>query len=377
MNHDPDPALEPRRQRILAVDDSRTALLLVSGILEEAGFEVVTADGGRQALALFPEVRPDLVLLDVLMPELDGMEVCRRIRALEGGRDVPVLFLTSDERPGTQVEAMRAEVDDLILKNVLQRELLIRVNSLLRLRQAQVALRAERDQLRLSQAQREMYFHFIVHDLKTPIQSIQLATELIDVLRMTPEDLGKPVELIQAAVKDLAWMVQDLLDIHNAQSGALVLVKQPVSVGALCRLCAGEIRPHLDRAGQVLSEDLPVALEVPGDEGLLRRALLNLLMNAVKYGGRDGRISLDARSGPEGAVIRVADQGPGIPAEARERIFEPFVRLERDLALTRKSSGLGLAFCRAVAQAHGGRVWVEDNEPKGARFCLELPLAVP
>jgi signal transduction histidine kinase len=154
-------------------------------------------------------------------------------------------------------------------------------------------------------------------------------------------------------------------------------VKQPVSVGAFCRLCAGEIRPHLDRAGQVLSEDLPVALEVPGDEGLLRRALLNLLMNAVKYGGRDGRISLDARSGPEGAVIRVADQGPGIPAEARERIFEPFVRLERDLALTRKSSGLGLAFCRAVAQAHGGRVWVEDNEPKGARFCLELPLAVP
>lgn len=363
--------------KILVVDDSSTALLVIAGVLDGAGFGVVTARGGIEGLRAYAEHQPDLVILDIMMPEPDGLEVCRRIRALDSGREVPILFLTADERPETQDQAIQAEGDDLIFKQAIKRELVIRVRSLLRLRCLQKELKIERDALRESQRQKELLNRFIVHDLKSPLQTILLATELLDEQLQSGDQCGELTAMIREGGRTMVRMVQDLLDLGLSESGDLILHLETIQLAALGLDCEREMKVKLGRNGQSLAVDIPPGLTWVGDTDLLRRCLLNLLGNASKYGLRGGRIELGMQDCDNRLLVRVRDQGPGIPDDMKVRIFDPFVRLDRDSSQARISSGLGLAFCRAVTEAHQGRIWVEDNQPRGSVFCMELPGSLP
>lgn len=360
---------------ILVVDDSATARFVIQDVLTSAGFHVITASGGEEGLRTYAEQRPDLVILDIRMPDLDGLEVCRRIRAGETGREVPILFLTADERPETQDLAIQAEGDDLILKQALKRELAIRVRSLLRLRGLQKELQSERDALKEAQHQKAMLTRFIVHDLKTPLQAILLSSDLLEEQIRSGEPWEPLTDVIREGGRTMIRMVQDILDIEQLESGKLLLRPEPIHLAALAMECERDLRSQLDRNQQTLAMTIPSDLRWTGDANLLQRCLLNLLGNASKYGPRGAQIDLVIRKVDQAIQVRVLDQGQGIPDTMKARIFDPFVRLERDARQARVSSGLGLTFCRVIAEAHRGRIWVEDNLPAGAAFCMELPLA--
>jgi signal transduction histidine kinase len=359
------------RGRILVVDDHGTTLALLQSVLETGGFQVKTASGGQEALELFPSCDPDLVILDVLMPGMDGLEVCRRLRKTEKGQELPILFLTADARRETQLAAIEAGGDDLLHKPSCHSELLIRVRSLLRIRHLQTELRQERDQLRELQKQRELLQHFLVHDLRSLLQTVLVSAEM---LTETPGGATEAhASRILESVHTMRRMTQDLLDIAMFESGKLQLEVSRFSLKPSAEQWLEEVRPQSERKQQRILLEVPEGLMLTGDPELLRRCILNLLGNAAKYGPRGGETVLQAKRLGTSVRIQIQDQGPGIPEAMRERVFDPFVRLARDADQARASSGLGLAFCRAVAQVHGGRIWVEPNEPNGAVFCLELP----
>jgi signal transduction histidine kinase len=243
------------------------------------------------------------------------------------------------------------------------------------LRKAQEeAQRANQQLLEMQKRQAELSA-FIVHDLKSPLTGI-LGNADVLLERRIPESAARGcLNDIRESARSLHRMVLDLLDVHLGEDGALMLERGQVNLGELC----DEVRSVM--AGRVAEtrQELQIGRElsafaVHADRELLRRVLQNLIDNGAKYGPPQGTIRIEARAHTTQAVlVRVRDEGPGVPPALRQRIFEKYAHLECDSLRHRDSRGLGLRFCEMVVTLHGGRIWVEDNEPRGAAFCVLLP----
>jgi two-component system, sensor histidine kinase and response regulator len=359
--------------RILVVDDEAITRRSLRAMLEFSHYQVAGAEGGEQALELLVSFKPDLLLLDIHMPGMDGLEVCRRIRALPNGELLPIIFLTSDERPEIHAQALRVKGDDFLRKPIHSAELIIRIRSLLRLKRLQAEVQAERDSLLDLQKQREQLFEFIVHDLKNPLSAIQMGLELLG-----ERDDNSPAALNQLhRLRDTAHymgrMIQNILDIGRAEQLGLELHRTQISLSGWLPRVLKEVESLAQSRSHQLSWDCPSDLSIHADQEFLQRLLLNVLDNALKYSPSGSHTEIVARSAENGVRLEVRDQGEGIPKYMRERIFGKFVRLDDGGPDLRSGSGLGLAFCRLVAEAHQGRIWVEDNTPKGSVFVLEIP----
>lgn len=230
-------------------------------------------------------------------------------------------------------------------------------------------------ELRRIQRLKDELSAFIVHDLKNPLAAIIGTTQLMALDQKDPR-LLEDLETIQASAYRVNRMVLNLLDSQMAEDGALEPNMSEIELADLLAdvedAAVGRIGVR-DR-GRVVVGDVE-GLAVRADRELLFRTLMNLVDNCVKYGPEDGRIWIEAtpRDG-DTILFAIQDEGPGVPERLRERIFDKYTKVERtDGYQSKDSRGLGLRFCRVVADAHGGRIWVEDAEPKGARFCLELP----
>lgn len=242
------------------------------------------------------------------------------------------------------------------------------------LRRARDELQKANDELRETQRLKEELTAFIVHDLKSPLTSVMaLASMLESSDELDPDQIREDAADISEGAARMHRMVLDLLDVQIGENGALELEREDVPVSDLLEEVADAVR---SRAPGVEVQTAPEApLRVNADRRLLFRVVTNLVDNCIKYGPAGGRISLAAAALGDALVeISVQDEGPGVPDDLRERIFDKYAQLERGRQhRSFDSRGLGLRFCRVVAEAHGGRIWVEDGEPVGARFCLLLP----
>jgi two-component system, sensor histidine kinase and response regulator len=359
--------------RILVVDDDALARRSLRAMLERSYYVVETVESGPEALALLTTYQPDLILLDIQMPGMDGLEVCRRIRVLPDGDLLPIIFLTGDERLDLHAEALRAKGDDFLRKPIRSAELIIRVRSLMRLKRLQAEVLAERDNLLDLQKQREQLFEFIVHDLKNPLSAIQMGLELLD----TGDAIGAAPQIQVHRLRDTARymgrMIQDILDIGRAEQVGLELRRTRFDLATWLSGLQQEVESQAQSRHHRLSWECPEGLEVEADPEFLKRLLLNLIDNALKYSPAGSHTRIVAQSEGRGVRLEVRDQGEGIPEAMREQIFGKFVRLDERGVDLRSGSGLGLAFCRMAAEAHEGRIWVEDNTPKGSVFVLEIP----
>lgn len=344
-------------------------------MLERGYYTVETAEGGEEALALLPSFQPELVLLDIQMPGMDGLEVCRRIRELPNGELLPIIFLTGDERPEMHAQALRVKGDDFLRKPVMPAELITRIRSLMRLKRLQAEIRAERDSLLDLQKQREQLFHFIVHDLKNPLSAIQVGLELLDDGDQAPDSSRPHLHRLRETAQAMGRMIQDILDIGRAEQVGLELRRMQVPLDIWIPRLIREVEAQAQSRGHGLAWECPTGLAVDADPEFLRRVLMNLVDNALKYSPSGSQTRIEARPVEGGVRLAVRDQGEGIPEPMREQIFGKFVRLEEGGPSTRSGSGLGLAFCQLVAEAHGGRIWVEDNPPRGSVFVMEIPTA--
>lgn len=381
----------PATPKILVVDDNPQNRALAQATLEDEDYVVLLAENGEKALELLEAEQPDCILLDVRMPNMDGFEVCARIRARPSGSDIPIVFLTALRDVDTFDRALRAGADDFLTKPVQPTELLVRVRAALKLRRMGAELRehyslvrSQRDDLMRLQLQKERLTAFVVHDLKNPINSMDLHAQMVLRDQQLPERARESVQRIREEARALLRLVLNLLDISKSEEGQLKPRCEPIDLDALLSEVehAHEVKA---RNAEVSIKRVVEAQRVSGDVDLLRRVLENLVENALRHAPQGSEVVLQTKwiqageqAGEQvrvqaGIEIRICDAGQGVSPEMREKIFDRFVQLEHgDRLVSRTGRGLGLAFCKLAVEAHGGSIHVEAASP-GTIFCVRLP----
>jgi K+-sensing histidine kinase KdpD len=378
--------LPPNAPLILVADDVSANVELLFDQLHVLGFRAIAASDGPSALAACFNHRPDLCILDVSMPAGDlgvddrstGFEVCRRIKRDPRTKSMPVIFVTALNDTTDRVKAIEAGGDDFLTKPHNRLVLGARVRSLLKLKATTDSLEDALRKLREAEKMRDDLMKMIVHDLKTPLTSVLATMEMLidgdfgsisdEQKRMLGDAEGK--------AEDLLALIGDLLEVARIEEAAITLELEPIAPAALLNEIVNEwsIRFQQERslATVDVTDDAPV---FEADKALLKRVLGNLVSNALTHSASAVKLQLGARRNNDGILFTVADNGPGIPAEYHEVIFRKFERVRNPNIPRTRSSGLGLAFCKLVVDAHGGRIWVQSaGEGKGSAFHFTLPL---
>jgi signal transduction histidine kinase len=371
-----------RPPKVLVVDDNEQNRALAQAALEGEDMNVVLATGGEEAVAVFERETPDCVLLDVRMPGLDGFGACERIRALPGGRETPVIFLTALRDVDTFDRAIRTGGDDFLTKPVRPTELIVRVQAALKLRRLSAELRnhydvirRQRDDVMRLQLQKERLTSFVVHDLKNPVNAIDLHAQILCRAKDLAPDLLESATSIRSETRHLMRLITNLLDISRSEEGQLVAHKSSVPWPALVKEVMEAFSAHAQSRNIRLETALTLEA-IPVDRDLFQRVLENLLENALRHAPPESAVRIEDRRLGREIEIRIADRGSGIPPEQRERIFDRFVQIDSPTQLASRSGrGLGLTFCKSAVEAHGGRIWVEGGSP-GAVFRIRLPDAL-
>jgi two-component system, sensor histidine kinase and response regulator len=360
--------------RILVVDDSAVNRKLLAACLAETGHELIEAESGERALELAHAQHPDLVLLDVMMPGIDGFETTRRLKAAAGDGFLPIVLITALNDHASRLTGIATGADDFLTKPFDRQELLARVKNLLALRAKDLAL-VERSLalVELNRFKDEMSA-LIVHDLKNPMAVILSTCDFLS------RELGpgaadaihrEALEDARTAGRRVMRLLANLLDVSRIEASHLDLRRAPTDVGALLddiahqrRLLAQAKRIGLDVAAHGL-------VNVDADGDLLSRAVENMVDNSLRHTPRDGRVELAAEGSHELVRISVANTGKPIPVEARSLIFEKFGQASP--LVGRTNLGMGLYFCRLATELHGGRIWVEETPAFATVFVMELP----
>jgi two-component system sensor histidine kinase/response regulator len=359
---------------ILVADDTLENLRLLASMLGEQGYEVRSLTNGRQALQAAERDPPDLILLDINMPEMNGYEVCRRLKESKALRDVPVIFLTALDDIADKVTAFEVGGVDYITKPFQLEEVSARVRTHVALRRA--ALEAERSYQRLRELERtrDDLVHMIVHDMRSPLMVLLGHLELVEATigRSLQRDAADDLQAAAAAARGISRLANDLLDVSRLEEGKLPLSLASADVAAI----AGQVRASV----RSLTFDRPITLDTTAaaavcDAAIVRRVIENLLGNAIKHTPPGCSIRVTVRSDGDRVRVEVSDSGPGVPLEARALIFEKFGTLAARQSQQYHSTGLGLSFCKLAVEAHGGAIGVASAEPNGSVFWFELPVS--
>jgi len=356
--------------------------------LHTLGYRTVSAQDGPSAVAACFDHRPELAILDVSMPAGDlgvddrstGFEVCRRIKRDARSARIPVIFVTALNDTTDRVKAIEAGGDDFLTKPHNRMVLGARVRSLLKLKAATDALEDSYRKLRELEKVRDDLMKMIVHDLKTPLTSIIATLEML-----ADGDLGPVGVSQQGALRDtenkaqeLLHLIEDLLEVARIEETSISLDLEPLDPASLVHEIMNDwtLRLQQERASTVIEvgSDVP---PFPGDRSLLKRVFGNLIQNSLIHSSTAVELRIFARTDPRGVLFTVADNGPGIPPQYHEVIFHKFERVKTPNVPRVRSSGLGLAFCRLVVEAHGGRIWVQSAEGAGSAFHILMPVRPP
>ncbi len=354
--------------QILVVDDSPDNVFLIKTILEEEGYTIHTAEDGPSALAQITASGPDLVLLDVMMPGMDGYEVTRRIRNNTELPFIPILLITAYDSPSV-AQGLDLGADDFIRKPVAVEELLARVRSLLRLKHSIY----ERDEIA---RQREDFVSRLTHDLRTPLVAADRMLTLFEqgALGDLSSTMLEAISTMARSNSNLLQMVNTLLEVYRFEAGRKSLAFQPVDLYELLTEVAKALTPLAAEKG--LSIDLKLGEigknKVSADRLELNRLFTNLVGNAIKFTD-SGAVTIALVPNvptPEYITVEVADTGVGIPVEELATLFERF----RSGSHKRSGSGLGLYLSRRIAEAHQGTIQVRLELGKGSVFSVSLPI---
>jgi two-component system, NtrC family, sensor kinase len=382
-------------KKVLAVDDSTTYLQAITGSLRADGYEVVLAQSGEQALELLAEQTVDCILLDLLMPGLNGRETCERIKsAAPAVREIPLIMMTALDDADAMLQGLRVGADDYIRKPDDLEVLKARVRAQIRRKHFQdenrrireelyrkemeaAGARAARelaetraelvDELKWRNQELEAFSYSVSHDLRSPLQAVTGFSEVLlgHYAGAMDDEAREMVERIHVAACRMSDLVVALLQLSHASRGALAI--EPVDFTAMCEQVADDLRrSEPDRSVRVT---IAKGIQARADPSLLRVLVENLLGNAWKFTRRTEAATIEVGQ-HDGGVYYVRDNGAGFPAGDAMRLFEPFRRLHSDADFP--GTGIGLATVHRIVDRHAGRIWVAGDVGRGATFHFTL-----
>ena len=350
---------------VLIVDDFVDTLALYDALLSEDGHRIRVSSNGVDALKKVEEREPELVLLDVSMPGMDGVEVLRRLRARRGGGPAVIMLTAARREPAAIESGLREGADAYLTKPIDSRELLARTRAALesfRLR-------------RMLEAQRRDHIAMLVHDLRHPLSSLALVAEVIDAEDLVPEERRAATATIRSLCTDMARLIDSVLAASRLEAGVFTVEPRHVSVAALIDPMIAVFSPLAARRKVTFTFEGSREQLVLADLPKLRQAIDNLVANALKFTPRAGivrvRVSRDTEGEKAVLAFEISDSGPGIAASEEATIFDRYGQGARGRAAG--GAGLGLAIARGIAEAHGGALVVRKSDLGGACFRLTVP----
>lgn len=359
---------------VLAIDDQQPILAALQAILEDAGHRVITAADGPAGLVLAEAQRPDVILLDIRMPVMNGLQVLQILKQRPETAVIPVVFLTGEADADLMRQGFELGADDYLRKPFDPIELQTRIRHHARLQHAGEEIRRLEEVNRL----KADFMAVLSHELRTPLTPILGYIEILlgcTGRPLTPEQ-EQYVAIIQERFGVLHQLLEGLLEYNELQGGSRALDSRPLLLGRELGAAVATLRPKLEAAGLALELRLPEPdICLQADPRALQRILALLLDNAVKFTPRGGNITLQASAREDQALISVSDLGIGIAADRLPRIFDSFRQLEDHLTRNYEGLGLGLTIARQLVELHGGRIWAESREGHGSTFQIQLPLA--
>jgi two-component system sensor histidine kinase/response regulator len=363
---------------LLVVDDDAMNRDVLSRRLERQGHRVFTASSGAMALQLMQEKAFEVVLLDIMMPDMDGYEVLGHLKADERLRHVPVIMISAIDEVQSVVRCIEAGAEDYLAKPFDPTLLKARIGASLekkrgRDRESVLYEQLQKNYKRLEELEklRDDMRNMIVHDLRTPLTAVIVGVEMLASHGDLSESQRDMIAIASGGGKTLLGMINDLLDVEKMESGTSQLRYEPLSAAALIAGAVEQVGSLAEMEGTALVIELQGDLLFAGDENKLSRTLVNLIANAIKF-THAGTVTISASQDGSGNIcFAVRDTGAGIPSGAFERIFEKFGQLD---AGNRVGTGLGLAFCKLAVEAHGGRITVESTMGAGSTFSFTVPV---
>jgi len=366
------PAPEPR-SHVLVVDDEPRNRALLRALLSDTHLVTDVASGAAAIEVVNRDESIDLVLLDVMMPDLDGFAVCRQIKQLRPEPFLPVLLLTALTDQPSRNAGFEAGADDFVTKPFDRRELLLRTRAFLKLRHQDERIRSQLRELRQLAQLKDNLAALLVHDLRNPLAGLSGLLSVMQQDARTDDD-REILDEAMTASRHLRETIEDMLQVRALEDSQLTPRRAQVSLRAL----AAEAQACMD--GDARARNLEIELVgddalVEVDGGLLRRAMENLLANALRYTRPRTMVTLGVGVDPESIDLWVADRGPGVPDAFKDRVFEKYGAVEGAADRIRRGCGLGLYLVKLVSEAHGGRATVEDRPDGGAIFHIRFPRA--
>ncbi|MFY0562866.1 response regulator [Archangium lansingense] len=366
---------------ILNVNDDEANRYLSSRTLRMVGYRVLEAATGEEALRLAMQERPDVVVLDVKLPDISGYEVCQRLRAQPETASIAVMhtsatFVTTDKK----VRGLEGGADAYLTEPFESEELIATVRSLLRMRRAEQELRRRAEHLTEADRRKDLFLAMLAHELRNPLAAITTAVGILDRRGQMDTKDGRMVAIVQRQTNHLARLVDDLLDVSRLTRGKVELRKTRLDLRGVLEQVLTVFRPQAESRNLKLESSLPtVPLWMEADTTRLVQVFTNLLDNATKYTDAGGSIQVKAERSVEdgrmGARVRVKDTGIGIRPEVLLSVFELFSQADESLERSRGGLGIGLTLVHNLVEMHEGRVEAHSDGPgRGSEFAVWLPL---
>ena len=368
--------INPAEFKLLVVDDVQTNVLLLKALLGKEGYGILVANNGQEALEVIRNENPDLILLDVMMPGMDGFEVAERLKSEEFRCEIPIIFLTALDDTQSIVNGFKLGAGDFISKPFRKEELMVRIKHQLSLVAARRIIEEKNEELRKTIAGRDKMYSVIAHDLRSPMASMKM---LLNTIMMSVEkdkidpDIFDMLEMSNKTSEEVFSLLDNLLKWTKSQLGKLTVIPRKLDISGLADGVVEVMNSVAEVKHIKLIRTDHESFFVYVDIEMIKSILRNLISNAVKFSNPDSEIKVGIKAEDGKVIVSVTDSGKGIKKEDQHKLLKDSTHFTTYGTNSEEGSGLGLLLCRDFARKNGGELWFESEENLGSVFSFSLP----